>query len=86
VRALKYDKHFNNEHWFMPSDKKKCYSYVRWSSDKQSGNSSLERQVRGARAIAVEHVYSLKKLEKVRLVHSKEKMLKLVNPGDSLMP
>jgi DNA invertase Pin-like site-specific DNA recombinase len=38
----------NNTHWFMPSDKKKCYSYIRWSSDKQSGGSTLARQLKYA--------------------------------------
>jgi hypothetical protein len=36
----------NNTHWFMPSDKKKFYSYIRWSSDKQSGGTTLARQLK----------------------------------------
>ena len=36
----------------MPSDKKKCYSYIRWSSDKQSGGSTLARQLKTAQEIA----------------------------------
>ena len=39
----------------MPSDKKKCYSYIRWSSDKQSGGSTLERQLKTAQEIANEN-------------------------------
>jgi DNA invertase Pin-like site-specific DNA recombinase len=31
--------------WFMPSDKIKCFSYVRWSSEKQTKGTSLERQL-----------------------------------------
>lgn len=38
----------------MPSDKKKCYSYIRWSSDKQSGGSTLARQLKTAQEIAIE--------------------------------
>ena len=54
MRALKSTNDFNNAHWFMPSDKKKCYSYIRWSSDKQSGGSTLARQLKTAQEIAVE--------------------------------
>ena len=35
-------------------NKKKCYSYIRWSSDKQSGGSKLARQLKTALEIAVE--------------------------------
>lgn len=38
----------------MPSDKKKCYSYIRWSSDRQSGGSTLARQLKTAQEIAIE--------------------------------
>ena len=38
----------------MPSNKKKCYSYIRWSSDKQSGGSTLARQLKTAHEIADE--------------------------------
>ena len=44
MRALKSTSHFNNAHWFMPSDKKKCYSYIHWSSDKQADGTSFARQ------------------------------------------
>lgn len=54
MRALKSTTDFNNAHWFMPSDKKKCYSYIRWTSDKQSGGSTLSRQLKTAQEIAVE--------------------------------
>jgi DNA invertase Pin-like site-specific DNA recombinase len=54
MRALKSTNDFNNAHWFMPSDKKKCYSYIRWSSDKQSGGSTLARQLKTAHEIADE--------------------------------
>ena len=47
MKALKQDNHLNNAHWFMPSNKKKCYSYIRWSSDKQSGG-PLARQLKTA--------------------------------------
>jgi hypothetical protein len=33
MRALKSTTDFNNTHWFMPSDNKKGYSYIQWSSD-----------------------------------------------------
>jgi hypothetical protein len=42
MRALKSTTDFNNAHRFMPSDKKKCYSYIRWSSEEKSGVSTLK--------------------------------------------
>lgn len=42
----------SNIHWFMPSTKTKCYSYIRWSSDKQSKGSTLDRQLKTAQEIA----------------------------------
>ena len=55
----------SNIHWFMPSDKKKCYSYIRWSSDKQSGGSTLARQLKTAQEIADDN-----KLELVEIIDS----------------
>jgi Holliday junction resolvase RusA-like endonuclease len=46
MRAIKLTNDFNNVHWFMPSDKKNYYSYIRWSSDKQSGGSALAHQLK----------------------------------------
>ncbi|HCL5253822.1 TPA: recombinase family protein [Salmonella enterica] len=34
---------------------KKLYSYIRWSTDKQTGNSSLERQTEKAKQYAAIH-------------------------------
>ena len=42
----------SNIHWFMPSTKTKCYSYIRWSSDKQAKGTTLERQLKTAQEIA----------------------------------
>ncbi len=36
----------------MPTEKKKCYSYIRWSSDRQASGTTLERQLDIAREIA----------------------------------
>ncbi|XQW83868.1 hypothetical protein ACOYR1_12030 [Thalassotalea piscium] len=55
----------NNTHWFMPSDKKKCYSYIRWSSDKQSGGTTLAPQLKTASEIAHDN-----ELELVEMVDS----------------
>lgn len=55
MRALKSTNDFNNAHWFMPSDKTKCYSYIRWSSEKQEKGSSYNRQLAYAEKFAKEH-------------------------------
>jgi len=39
----------SNIHWFMPSTKTKCYSYIRWSSDKQTSGTSFARQSENAK-------------------------------------
>jgi DNA invertase Pin-like site-specific DNA recombinase len=67
----------NNQHWFMPSDKKKCYSYIRWSSDKQSGGSTLARQLKTAQEIAVEQ-----DLELVEMIDSGISAFKGKNASD----
>ena len=68
MRALKQDNHVNNAHWFMPSDKKKCYSYIRWSSDKQAGGSTLARQLKTAKDIAIEQDLELVEMEPDRAI------------------
>jgi len=77
MRALKSTNDFNNAHWFMPSDKKKCYSYIRWSSDKQSGGSTLARQVKTAQEIADDN-----RLELVEMIDSGISAFKGKNASD----
>ncbi|MBL4910125.1 MAG: recombinase family protein [Alteromonadaceae bacterium] len=52
----------NNIHWFIPSTKTKCYSYIRWSSDKQAKGTTLERQLKTARDITSEQGLDLVKI------------------------
>ncbi|WP_157826700.1 recombinase family protein [Colwellia sp. 12G3] len=42
----------SNIHGFMPSTITKCYSYIKWSSDKQAKGTTLERQLKTAQEIA----------------------------------
>lgn len=49
----------------MPSTKTKCYSYIRWSSDKQAKGTTLERQLKTAQEIADDN-----KLELVEIIDS----------------
>lgn len=46
----------------MPDTKVKCYSYIRWSSEKQSKGTTLERQLRTAKEIADENGLELVEL------------------------
>lgn len=39
----------------LMSSKQKLYSYVRWSSEKQSSGTSFERQTLRAKSFALEH-------------------------------
>lgn len=80
MRALKSTNDFNNAHWFMPSDKKKCYSYIRWSSDKQSGGSTLARQLKTAKEIADDE-----KLELIEMVDSGISAFKGKNAKDGAL-
>ncbi|WP_055648016.1 recombinase family protein [Shewanella sp. Sh95] len=43
------------EQWFTTNTKRRCYSYIRWSSDKQAAGTTLARQLATAKAIADEH-------------------------------
>lgn len=54
MRALKSN---NDDYvqWFMPSEKTKCFSYIRWSSDKQEKGSSYNRQLAYSEKFAKEH-------------------------------
>lgn len=45
--------------WFMPSDKIKCFSYVRWSSEKQTKGTSLERQLAKTQEFATKNNFEL---------------------------
>mgnify|MGYP003874879619 CR=1 FL=1 len=63
MRALKSNGDYVQ--WFMPSEKTKCYSYIRWSSDKQEKGSSYNRQLAYSEKFAREH-----DLELVEIVDS----------------
>jgi len=68
---------YNNTHWFMPSNKKKFYSYIRWSSDKQSGGSRLVHHSTTAQEIAQEQ-----DLELVEVIDSGISAFKGKNASD----
>ncbi|BDY05434.1 hypothetical protein F0521_24750 [Ferrimonas sp. YFM] len=48
--------------WFMPDSKTRCYSYIRWSSEKQAHGTTLARQKKIANEIADENGLELVEL------------------------
>ena len=62
-------------------EKRKLYSYIRWSSDKQAKGSSLQRQLETARRVAHENDLELVEIIDAGLSAFKSKHLEHGNLG-----